>query len=57
MFLGKKVYANKDRYEGKWENDQRIGEGKIIYNNGEIFDGEWKNDAIGDTGRTFFIIK
>jgi len=42
VIVGVMVYANKDKYEGSFENWMRNGKGTMIYANGDKYTGEWK---------------
>ncbi|OMJ65390.1 hypothetical protein SteCoe_38316 [Stentor coeruleus] len=44
------VYANGDKYIGKWEYNKRHGEGKMIWANGQNYTGSWDNDEIEGEG-------
>jgi hypothetical protein len=33
--------GRKWHYKGRYEKDQKDGDGKIIYEDGEIYDGNW----------------
>lgn len=38
---GKCHYANKDIYNGEYQNDEREGSGTMKYANGDIYTGQW----------------
>lgn len=37
------VHANRDRFEGLYNNGVKEGHGLMYYHTGEIYIGEWKN--------------
>lgn len=35
---------------GRWENDERNGQGTYVYKNGDIYEGEWKDNKRHGSG-------
>ena len=42
------TWANGDKYEGKWVEDQRNGRGTLDFANGDRFTGEFKDGVRKD---------
>lgn len=45
-------YANGDKYEGGWRDNQKNGKGTYVYANGDVYEGNWKNDLRSGEGTT-----
>jgi len=41
---GEFFYADGDKYEGNWYQDQANGYGIYIHRNGNRYEGDWSND-------------
>ena len=48
--FGFRKYANNDRYEGEFADNQRHGKGTLACANGDRYDGEWKHDLFHGNG-------
>ena len=44
--MGTYIYANGDKYVGKWKKGFRHGKGIFTYANGEIEEGIWKKNKL-----------
>ena len=44
------VYSDKSKYEGRWENDKRHGNGTMVFANCDKYVGEYQNDIITGKG-------
>ena len=53
--VGLCVYANNDKYEGEWRDDQKCGKGIMTYSNKEKYEGQWENDMKNGPGNLCFI--
>jgi len=53
---GKGTYhwANGDRYEGDWVNDQMNGKGIFFWADGDRYEGDWVNDQMNGKGIFFW---
>ena len=40
------TFANRDKYEGEFFNNNMHGQGVLMYANGDSLVGRWKNDQI-----------
>lgn len=57
------IYANEDKYDGEWKNDERNGKGSyhikvigaLIHANGDKFTGQWENNK--KEGEGTYVIK
>ena len=48
--FGFRKYANNDKYEGEFVDNQRYGKGTLVCFNGDRYEGEWKNDLFNGNG-------
>ena len=51
---GKLSYANKDMYEGAWQDNKRHGEGTTTFADGDKYEGAWQDDKRHGEGTTTF---
>ena len=51
--IGTYYYANGDRYEGDWVNNNKSGSGTFVYSTGDRYEGEWKNGEKNGKGIYF----
>ena len=48
------VYGNGDRYEGKFRDDMKKGNGTFVDKDGNKYEGEWRDDKKDGNGITLY---
>jgi len=49
---GKFTWKNGDVYDGKFEEDKRLGRGKMTFKEtGDVYEGEWREDKMNGDGK------
>lgn len=43
---GKREYANKAKYCGRWQHGKKTGEGQLLFATGDSFSGIWEEDVL-----------